>query len=350
MNEFTRAASTCAAEVPMDSNVCCCAHRVSLSSAPPRPACLLLPEKNMHRAARQERRAVRDLARGNAVGAAVHHAAAVNIASHHGGFHGPAFHGHGANIIHRGHHYHHGHRHGHHHHHHHHHHHGGGLIAGAAAVAAGAALATAVSSGPSHASVSTVPIAPVYMSRPTSAPVAGAAPVLMQGWLVKQAVSAPSLLKNWKRRFVSLLSNRIEWRRSPNEPPAGSLPLAPTTLVAVPQEWTNCVSVCTRGTSLVLQCASSDEARAWMDSLQAAVLALSGASRIVSSQPPQVHVMGQPPSAVAPAPAYYPQVVVPGVAVAQPATALGQQPPMAMAIGRQVEGGGVPTASAVTIL
>ena len=165
---------------------------------------------------------MRDMARGNAFGAAVHHSAAVNIASHQGGIHGPAFHGHSANIVYN--HHHHGHRHGHHHHHHGHRHHlnGGAVLAGAAVVAAGAAVATAAAAGPGRASMTTVPVAPVYVSRPASAPVVSAPVVLMQGWLVKQAVSAPSLLKNWKRRFVSLLANRIEWRRSPNEPPAGS--------------------------------------------------------------------------------------------------------------------------------
>ena len=57
--------------------------------------------------------------------------------------------------------------------------------------------------------------------------------VLMSGWLNKQAVSAPTLLKNWRRRYIVLKPHSITWSKAEGAVPAGSLSLGAATKVRV---------------------------------------------------------------------------------------------------------------------
>ena len=47
--------------------------------------------------------------------------------------------------------------------------------------------------------------------------------VLISGWLSKQAVSAPTLLKNWRRRYMVLKPHSITWSKAEDALPAGCL-------------------------------------------------------------------------------------------------------------------------------
>ena len=96
--------------------------------------------------------------------------------------------------------------------------------------------------------------------------------ILMEGWLVKQAVSAPIPLKNWKRRYIILRPGCIEWRDGPNQRRKGSLTIKPATRVSFGgAEREHCISVALYGTTLVLQCASDQEMRQWFNALLTAV-------------------------------------------------------------------------------
>ena len=46
---------------------------------------------------------------------------------------------------------------------------------------------------------------------------------LKQGWLEKHSVSAPIILKNWRRRHLKLWPNSISWHHTEEARPAGEL-------------------------------------------------------------------------------------------------------------------------------
>lgn len=169
-------------------------------------------ERALHRAERrEERHAARDLRHGNVAGAIAHSSNASNLRQAERAVSMSAHHGY------------------------HHHHHGVGeglaalavgAVAGAAigvGAVAGAAIGGVAAAGaaantrmvvvpPAPVVVTTVPQAVVVNRQARAAtytpgamvytPTPQAAP-LMQGWLVKQAVSASPLFKNWKRRWYA---------------------------------------------------------------------------------------------------------------------------------------------------
>jgi hypothetical protein len=97
--------------------------------------------------------------------------------------------------------------------------------------------------------------------------------VLLQAWLEKQAVSAPWPLKNWKHRYITLLTDRIEWRRQLNEAPAGWLRIIPTTRVAQSSDGARrmCLKITTDGTTLTLSFCTEAELQSWAGALGSAV-------------------------------------------------------------------------------
>ena len=109
--------------------------------------------------------------------------------------------------------------------------------------------------------------------------------VLKEGWIRKRAVSAPTALKNWKRRFITVRASGIEWRAGPREMATGSLPLTSSTLVSM--DGTRRITVTHAAPTprvLVLEMEEED-ACAWFDAISAAVNASNvGAGAASSNQ------------------------------------------------------------------
>jgi len=97
-------------------------------------------------------------------------------------------------------------------------------------------------------------------------------PVLMEGWVCKRAVSAPSWLKNWKRRHVRLLSNRLEWRRAVRDiGPAGYLPIVPMTSVSLSSTHARGLEVKHGDSVLLFECADDQVRHQWFQAISAAI-------------------------------------------------------------------------------
>ena len=97
--------------------------------------------------------------------------------------------------------------------------------------------------------------------------------VVHEGWVTKRAVSAPGWLKNWRRRHVRLLANRLEWRKALDEPPAGFLPIDPTTSVALSPSRALNIEVKHGSTVLLFECSTDALCSAWMSALGEAIRA-----------------------------------------------------------------------------
>jgi hypothetical protein len=157
-------------------------------------------EVRMHRREmREERRACRDAVRGNLIGAAVHQQRADRI--HFQRTMRPNL-GVGAAL-------------------------GAAVgIGGAAgmgvAYAAGAASAAAATHGPSVTVVQSPMAAPTAYATPAPPQPRCHEGCLHEGWLFKRAVSA-TIYKNWKRRWLVVWPDRIEWRDAPGAPVKGAI-------------------------------------------------------------------------------------------------------------------------------
>ncbi len=201
---------------------------------------------------------------------------------------------------HHGHHHHHGHRH----HHGHHHHHGIGTIGAAVATAAvgGAMLGAAASHAGGRVATSPVqvvvpppvvsgqPVGPAPVAVPNRtvvirsvgagsamtavqnvAPAAPQSAPLAEGWLIKQAVSASAWWKNWRRRWLALYPDHLEWREHPSAPASGAIPIGASTLLAASNAREHTFSVSYAGRELLLQASSEMERRGWYDSVERAI-------------------------------------------------------------------------------
>ena len=118
--------------------------------------------------------------------------------------------------------------------------------------------------------------APGEVHQVLATPVARSAPfredALIEGWLTKQAVSA-TVLKNWKRRWLTLFPNRIEWRLDETGDVLGSLPVRPTTRVTLIQivDRLYCAAICHDERELVIEANSAEEIDRWVGELDRAV-------------------------------------------------------------------------------
>jgi hypothetical protein len=114
--------------------------------------------------------------------------------------------------------------------------------------------------------------------------------IFMQGWLEKHSVSAPSFLKNWKRRYITLLGDRIEWRREMIDVlPAGTLPIAPGSTIAPYPDRPNCISVSTGETTLTLHFYTAVDLNEWAGAIKRAMA--SAPQRYVSAAQAEVDQM-----------------------------------------------------------
>ncbi|KAL1499749.1 hypothetical protein AB1Y20_012436 [Prymnesium parvum] len=106
---------------------------------------------------------------------------------------------------------------------------------------------------------------------PSAAGSGGTERVLWSGWLDKQAVSAPTLLKNWRRRFVVLHPTRLTWSKQEGGKPANSLPVVPPTKVTLQASNAKLVSVRTDSRELLVKAATEQQAEALFAAVQQAV-------------------------------------------------------------------------------
>ena len=88
---------------------------------------------------------------------------------------------------------------------------------------------------------------------------------LIGDWLVKQSVSAWGPFKNWKKRYVVLCPDRIEWRTGQEDAAEllvkGSLPLLQTTTVTL--QPSGDLVIASAGRELVLRGDDENRVQAW---------------------------------------------------------------------------------------
>ena len=91
----------------------------------------------------------------------------------------------------------------------------GAVAVGAVAVGAAVVMSSQPQQPPRPHAPTVMYTQPVYMQQagrhvpPQPVP-------LWQGWLIKQAVSAPALFKTWKRRWLVVWPDRVTWHAQPN--------------------------------------------------------------------------------------------------------------------------------------
>jgi len=101
---------------------------------------------------------------------------------------------------------------------------------------------------------------------------AASAEPLLSGWLTKRAVSAV-LLKNWRRRWIVLWPQRIEWHREPDPagPALGELRISAATQLRKSDAWPHCLVVRHCSRELHIQASSAEEAQGWFDAINDAI-------------------------------------------------------------------------------
>ena len=109
---------------------------------------------------------------------------------------------------------------------------------------------------------------PTYVPTPSVGP-----PALYEGWVNKRSVSAPGWLKNWRRRYLRLTANRIEWRKSVNEGASGSMHINARTSVSLSAAAPCSLELKAAGQMLVFECSTDQAMRAWFDALSSAISA-----------------------------------------------------------------------------
>ena len=94
--------------------------------------------------------------------------------------------------------------------------------------------------------------------------------------VIKRSVSAPFLLKNWRRRWLELDSSAVvSWSRRKGAPPAGTLALSARSTVRVEIKRQLGLRIQSGGRELLVQMRNMDEFELWREALQTTITRLS---------------------------------------------------------------------------